>query len=122
MSSEKTQYGPQSPPPYPMDKPMEKAMPPPIAPMGPPYPVAGPSGSGPTVVVEHRYMMPEDMEAQAGRRYHDQLLARCAKGQHEATTKFGPCGIITSVIMFPIGLLCLMVDQEKRCSRCGAKI
>jgi hypothetical protein len=26
------------------------------------------------------------------------VLARCAAGQHEYTTRFGPCGIITAIV------------------------
>ncbi|KAF7763662.1 hypothetical protein Agabi119p4_8199 [Agaricus bisporus var. burnettii] len=47
-------------------------------------------------------------------------LALCQQGHHAITTRYGPCGIITAVILFPIGLLALLVDVEKRCTRCGA--
>ncbi|KIK08282.1 hypothetical protein K443DRAFT_85829 [Laccaria amethystina LaAM-08-1] len=57
--------------------------------------------------------------AAKGEQYHQELLARCAAGQHEYTTRFGPCGIITAIFCFPIGLICLFKDSERRCTRCG---
>ncbi|KAF7763663.1 hypothetical protein Agabi119p4_8200 [Agaricus bisporus var. burnettii] len=47
-------------------------------------------------------------------------LALCQQGHHDITTSYGPCGIITAVCCFPIGLLALLVDVEKRCTRCGS--
>jgi len=34
-------------------------------------------------------------------------LAHCARGDHDATTTFGICGIVCSIVLFPIGLVCL---------------
>jgi len=31
------------------------------------------------------------------------------------------CGVLWSIILFPIGLLCLFCCYEERCSACGAK-
>lgn len=36
------------------------------------------------------------------------VLAQCARGQHQVTKKYGVCGIICAVCLFPIGLLCLL--------------
>ena len=36
------------------------------------------------------------------------VMARCARGDHEVQKKYGPCGIITAVLLFPIGLICLL--------------
>lgn len=36
------------------------------------------------------------------------VFARCARGDHEVVKKYGPCGIISSVILFPFGLLFLL--------------
>lgn len=36
------------------------------------------------------------------------VLARCARGQHDATRKYGMCGIITAIVCFPCGLICLL--------------
>ncbi|KAJ7285745.1 hypothetical protein C8J57DRAFT_1285688 [Mycena rebaudengoi] len=60
--------------------------------------------------------------AQIGEEYRAQLYARCAQGIHEPTTKYGICGIITAVVCFPIGLICLFTDTEQRCDRCGIKL
>jgi peptidoglycan/LPS O-acetylase OafA/YrhL len=67
------------------------------------------------------------------------VFARCAQGIHEPTTKYGICGIITAVVCFPIGLICLLyvsppllpvlvvilprsTDTEQKCARCGIKL
>jgi len=63
-----------------------------------------------------------EKRAAEGRRYQEQLLARCANGVHNATYTYGPAGIITAVLLFPVGLLCLLVDREKKCTRCGELI
>ncbi|KAK7020541.1 hypothetical protein R3P38DRAFT_3198168 [Favolaschia claudopus] len=34
----------------------------------------------------------------------------------------GVCGIITAVVCFPIGLICLFIDTEQKCDRCGIKL
>jgi len=57
-----------------------------------------------------------------GQQYHEQLFSACARGQHDRTTKFGTCGIVTAICCFPIGLLCLCADKEVRCARCGVKL
>ena len=46
-------------------------------------------------------------EALIGEEYHHQLLARCAQGNHEPKRHYGVVGIISAVILFPVGLLCL---------------
>ncbi|KAJ7774488.1 hypothetical protein DFH07DRAFT_799814, partial [Mycena maculata] len=48
--------------------------------------------------------------AQIGEEFRAQLFAQCAQGIHQPTTKYGVCGIITAVICFPIGLICLFID------------
>ncbi|KAI0667617.1 hypothetical protein C8Q78DRAFT_1051799 [Trametes maxima] len=57
-----------------------------------------------------------------GAQYQQQLFAMCAAGQHDVTTKHGIAGIIGAILLFPIGLLCLFLDVEKRCVRCGARL
>ncbi|KDR74038.1 hypothetical protein GALMADRAFT_141781 [Galerina marginata CBS 339.88] len=42
--------------------------------------------------------------------YQSQL--RCARGEHDVTTRYGPCGIITAIFCFPIGFLCLLQHKE----------
>ncbi|PPQ80308.1 hypothetical protein CVT25_003657 [Psilocybe cyanescens] len=69
------------------------------------------SGGGQPVVVED--------DAAIGTRYQAELLARCARGNHQPVRKFRPCGIITAIFLFPVGLTCLYMDSEKRCTRCG---
>ncbi|KAI0087892.1 hypothetical protein BDY19DRAFT_953707 [Irpex rosettiformis] len=86
---------------------------------------AGPSRVqtvSPGIQQQPRAMMPMNLEAQIGSQYQQELFARCARGDHVVDTKYGPCGIITAVICFPIGLIALFVDREKKCSRCGVKI
>ncbi|KAI0657329.1 hypothetical protein C8Q70DRAFT_282827 [Cubamyces menziesii] len=56
-----------------------------------------------------------------GAQYQEQLLAKCAAGDHDMVTKHGAGGIIAAVCLFPIGLLCLMLDAETRCVRCGVR-
>ncbi|KAL1676972.1 hypothetical protein EV122DRAFT_279542 [Schizophyllum commune] len=45
-----------------------------------------------------------------------------AQGVHDPKTKYGVCGIITAVLCFPCGLICLFSDTEQRCTRCGVKV
>ncbi|KAJ7271872.1 hypothetical protein B0H12DRAFT_1091816 [Mycena haematopus] len=66
---------------------------------------------------------PSQMSAQqVGEQYRAQLFAQCAQGIHQPTTKYGICGIITAVVCFPIGLICLFTDTEQKCDRCGIKL
>ncbi|KAH9851830.1 hypothetical protein C2E23DRAFT_226091 [Lenzites betulinus] len=58
----------------------------------------------------------------AGAQYQQQLFAMCAAGNHDIQKKHGIAGIIGAIVFFPIGLLCLMADTEKRCVRCGARV
>uniref|UniRef100_A0A0W0FAG3 Uncharacterized protein n=1 Tax=Moniliophthora roreri TaxID=221103 RepID=A0A0W0FAG3_MONRR len=60
--------------------------------------------------------------AQIGEEYRAALFAQCAQGIHEPKTSYGPCGIITAVLCFPCGLICLFTDTEQKCSRCGVKL
>lgn len=57
-----------------------------------------------------------------GQQYRDQLFAQCARGNHDVTTSFGLCGIICAILLFPIGLIFLCIDTEKKCSRCGVRL
>ena len=70
-------------------------------------------------------LSPQQRQARVGQEYRDRrkfsclhltslnpqnlhaVLAQCASGEHDATTTFGICGIICSILLFPIGLLCL---------------
>ncbi|KIY52412.1 hypothetical protein FISHEDRAFT_7177, partial [Fistulina hepatica ATCC 64428] len=56
--------------------------------------------------------------AQLGESYQSELFAQCARGVHDPTSKYGVCGIITAILLFPVGLICLFADREKRCARC----
>ncbi|KZT73874.1 hypothetical protein DAEQUDRAFT_721355 [Daedalea quercina L-15889] len=62
---------------------------------------------------------PTNMEAQVGYNYQLELMAKCARGEHQVTTKYGVVGIIFSVALFPIGMLALLCDSKKKCDRCG---
>jgi len=57
-----------------------------------------------------------------GSQYRNELYARCARGDHVSVTRYGPCGIITSIILFPLGLIALIFDSERRCERCGVPL
>ncbi|KII88414.1 hypothetical protein PLICRDRAFT_110976 [Plicaturopsis crispa FD-325 SS-3] len=59
---------------------------------------------------------------QIGAQYQQELFARCARGDHERKTEYGICGIITAVLCFPCGLICLFSDSEQKCSRCGVRL
>ncbi|KAI0789687.1 hypothetical protein C8Q75DRAFT_733495 [Abortiporus biennis] len=50
------------------------------------------------------------------------VYARCARGDHDVVKKYGPCGIITAIFCFPIGLIALCIDYEERCARCGVRV
>ncbi|KAI0092081.1 hypothetical protein BDY19DRAFT_928230 [Irpex rosettiformis] len=56
-----------------------------------------------------------------GMMYQEELMARCARGQHDPQTKFGLLGILCAIFCFPCGLLCLCADRESRCVRCGVQ-
>ena len=34
-------------------------------------------------------------------------------------TSFTGCGIATAILLFPVGLLCCLLKQQKRCGKCG---
>ncbi|KIK01059.1 hypothetical protein K443DRAFT_132467 [Laccaria amethystina LaAM-08-1] len=57
-----------------------------------------------------------------GELYRQELFAQCADGKHDPTRKYGLCGIITAIFCFPFGLICLCIDSERRCSRCGVVV
>ncbi|THU83143.1 hypothetical protein K435DRAFT_690119 [Dendrothele bispora CBS 962.96] len=64
----------------------------------------------------------EKSAAQIGEEYRAALFAQCAQGRHSPKTTYGPCGIITAIICFPFGLICLFSDTEKKCDRCGVQL
>ncbi|KAI9446369.1 hypothetical protein H4582DRAFT_1905215 [Lactarius indigo] len=57
-----------------------------------------------------------------GEQYRNQMLALCARGDHDVVTSFGLCGIICAILLFPIGLIFLCIDTEKKCARCGVRL
>ncbi|KAF8503471.1 hypothetical protein F5888DRAFT_1799794 [Russula emetica] len=61
-------------------------------------------------------------EEWVGQQYRNQLFAQCARGNHDEMTSFGLCGIICAILLFPIGLIFLCIDTEKKCSRCGVRL
>ncbi|EPQ58076.1 hypothetical protein GLOTRDRAFT_37428 [Gloeophyllum trabeum ATCC 11539] len=67
-------------------------------------------------------LSPEMQEAVVGSQYQQRLLARCARGDHDRHAEYGVGGIITAVLCFPIGLCCLFMDREVKCSRCGERL
>ncbi len=36
------------------------------------------------------------------------VMAMCASGNHDVSKKYGVCGIICAVLLFPCGLICLL--------------
>ncbi|KAJ4475217.1 hypothetical protein C8J55DRAFT_517635 [Lentinula edodes] len=78
----------------------------------------------PPVTLPQPEMLPPHVMSveQAGEQYRTQLFAQCAQGIHDPDTKYGVCGIITAVVCFPIGLICLFTDTEQRCHRCGVRL
>ncbi|KAK7677739.1 hypothetical protein QCA50_019291 [Cerrena zonata] len=77
-------------------------------------------------------MQQMQLDAQIGAQYQQQLYARCARGDHDIEMKHGVCGVIAAVLLFPIGLICLLfethgvhltnsvVSREKRNERSSA--
>ncbi|KAF8800560.1 hypothetical protein BYT27DRAFT_7262720 [Phlegmacium glaucopus] len=94
---------------------MSEKQQPPSYPVPQGYPQGAPVGVAPNVV----NVIPP---ANAGQQYRDQLFALCAQGQHERKTEYGVCGIITAIACFPIGLICLFMDTNVKCSRCGVSL
>ncbi|KAJ6502464.1 hypothetical protein C8R45DRAFT_1210012 [Mycena sanguinolenta] len=90
------------------------------------YPQSPPQGYAPQqggYAPQPMPQFPNQMSAQQmGDQYRAQLFAQCAQGIHQPTTKYGICGIITAVVCFPIGLICLFTDTEQKCDRCGIKL
>ncbi|KDN51417.1 hypothetical protein K437DRAFT_261756 [Tilletiaria anomala UBC 951] len=56
---------------------------------------------------------------QQGMQYQAAMLAGCAQGNHSWETKYGVIGIIVAIVCCPCGLLALLCDQHKKCTRCG---
>ncbi|KAF9269600.1 hypothetical protein L218DRAFT_278631 [Marasmius fiardii PR-910] len=57
-----------------------------------------------------------------GEAYRANLYAQCAQGIHTPKTNYGVAGIILAVLCFPIGLICLFMDVERKCERCGIRM
>lgn len=36
------------------------------------------------------------------------VYARCARGDHDVVTKYGACGIVSAILLFPFGFICLL--------------
>ncbi|EPT05142.1 hypothetical protein FOMPIDRAFT_1139162 [Fomitopsis schrenkii] len=70
----------------------------------------------PTVVLVPQ---PTNVEAQIGYDYQLQLMAKCARGEHQVSRKYGVVGIIFGVALFPVGMLVMLCDRKKKCDRCG---
>ncbi|KDR80329.1 hypothetical protein GALMADRAFT_242704 [Galerina marginata CBS 339.88] len=110
-----------NPPAYPMPptapfpgQQQQYSMQPAPMPMAPVAQVGQPMGAPP--------MDPAMAAAIAGQQYRDQLFAQCAMGNHERVTEYGVLGIITAVVCFPCGLICLFADTKHKCQRCGVSM
>ncbi|PCH40185.1 hypothetical protein WOLCODRAFT_150224 [Wolfiporia cocos MD-104 SS10] len=91
---------------------------PPSLPPSAPAPVAAPAPSpAPAPSQEPKPAMSQ--AAAIGAQYKDEMFAQCAAGNHQVQKKYGVCGIICAVLLFPCGLFCLMCDVKKTCTRCG---
>ncbi|KAJ3490674.1 hypothetical protein NLI96_g1243 [Meripilus lineatus] len=113
---------PQGAPPqgyYPMQTP-QAGMPgyPQMAPMQTPMATGG-YPAQPQVVPQQTIVQ---VQPDLGTQYQQQLFARCARGDHDVTVRYGPCGIIAAIVFFPIGLIFLFLDVERKCARCGANL
>ncbi|THV06301.1 hypothetical protein K435DRAFT_743767 [Dendrothele bispora CBS 962.96] len=71
----------------------------------------------PIYVVQNQ---PSNLEV--GERYRSQLWAMCARGAHDPETRYGCGGIVIAIIFFPLGLIALAVDRQKKCARCGIRM
>ncbi|KAI0335800.1 hypothetical protein GY45DRAFT_704142 [Cubamyces sp. BRFM 1775] len=80
------------------------------APPGPPHQVPPfPPGAAPPIPSPPgASSAPQATVLSVGAQYQEQLLAKCAVGDHDMVTKHGAGGIIAAVCLFPIGLLCLL--------------
>ncbi|KIY72023.1 hypothetical protein CYLTODRAFT_418206 [Cylindrobasidium torrendii FP15055 ss-10] len=78
-----------------------------------PPPAAQPYGQAQDIPLERKTTV------QQGEEYRSALYAKCARGEHQLRTHYGVCGIVTSVLLFPIGLFALMCDNTKKCTVCG---
>ncbi|KAH8104755.1 hypothetical protein BXZ70DRAFT_614152 [Cristinia sonorae] len=74
----------------------------------------------PQVVYTAATPMQMQQPMMTGSQFQQELWARCARGDHDYETKYGIGGIILGILFFPIGLICLFMDVEKKCTRCGA--
>ncbi|TFY62474.1 hypothetical protein EVJ58_g3852 [Rhodofomes roseus] len=86
--------------------------------------VAGPQAQAPALAPAPsaqpvQVPQPVNTEAQIGFNYQLELMAKCARGEHQITKKYGVIGIICSVALFPVGMLALLCDNTKKCDRCG---
>jgi len=113
--------------PLPEESSRSSVPPPPSYPSAPPLAHQAQSSAHPDAPPQAVYNtpMPEHYPAtyiDMGAQYRNQLWARCASGDHDVTTTFGLCGIICAVLLFPIGLICLCLDSEKKCARCGIRL
>jgi len=78
-----------------------------------------PAVAGPALVNVQPMPILQLTGAQVGYNYQLEMMAKCARGEHQMTKKYGPAGIICSVFLFPVGLLFLLCDNKKKCERCG---
>ncbi|RPD77711.1 hypothetical protein L226DRAFT_532488, partial [Lentinus tigrinus ALCF2SS1-7] len=53
-----------------------------------------------------------------GKAYQENLMNLCASGNHDVSKKYGVCGIICAILLFPCGLICLFTTL--RSVACGA--
>jgi len=43
----------------------------------------------------------------------------CPNGQHIYIVNYGLFGILCAIVFFPVGILCLLADKKRVCTRCG---
>jgi len=43
---------------------------------------------------------------------------QCLQHGHIPRTRFGIAGILAAIFWFPLGLGCLLIDRDTRCTRC----
>ncbi|KAH9949822.1 hypothetical protein B0H21DRAFT_69023 [Amylocystis lapponica] len=72
--------------------------------------------------VPQQQQQPMSADMSLALQYQHQLLARCARGDHDIHRKYGILGIVGAVVLFPCGLICLFIDSEEKCARCGVPV
>ena len=75
---------------------------------------------------QHATPPPQQFAAPAQAQYaqppqHTVVVAGNGRCPHNRTLdSFTGCGIVTAVLLFPVGLICCLLMPQKRCGDCGS--